>query len=546
MPATPLLFLDGRHVTAMRWQVGKVDVVTTFADSQVGQESLVEHCRSEGSHPVMFLADIAEEGFQLDNIPHLQGSDRKAMLSRRLGQYFYGTPYATAISLGRDTTGRRDERVQFAALTRPEIFTPWLTCLNNERIPIRGVYSVPLVLARMRFAFASGWPRFILVTLTPGGLRQTFFDEGKMRFSRLSQLPNTQIASIGSLCSRETTKTVQYLLGQRQIARGTKLPVFMLAHPSDHEALAASCQSSGDVNYQFIDLPAFAKEQGYKGTLESSFMERLIGHSLALHPPSDQFAPAADRHMYRLWQTRFGLRAAALVLASSGVLVGAKLSFDASDINTQTEQLRSSAARSQQQYQTILSGLPLVSVTPANLRAVIASVDDVQAHSPAINAALGELGRVLPDFPGIELTQLKWHAADKPASAPTNGAGQNGVGQSAAGQANSPQVSAGNTAIPPATSWSVIDIHGRLPLSMQSDQRRQIETVNQLAAALIAPNKEAPNAPSNLILILAMPVDIQSDKALRSDTRSNAEVAGSKNFHLQLSVPYSPATPSTP
>lgn len=520
MPSSRILFFDGAQVSVLRWQAGHVHAEDRFEPTPVGLEGLGALLAKERNTPVMLLADIAEEGFQLESIPRLQGADRSALLTRRLGQYYYGTPFATAISLGRETTGRRDERVQFAALTRPEMFTPWLALLREAQIPLRGIYSVPLVLAAGKLSFAAQ-DRFLLVTLTQGGLRQTFVDKGQMHFSRLSQLSSPRIEAIGAACGRETTKTFQYLLGQRQISRGARLPVYVLAHPDDHAGLRIQCPNTGDLEFEFVDLAQFAKECGYKSELpKASFADHVLAHCLCSKTPKEQFAPAVERKIYRLWQTRFALRAAALTVAVGGVLWAGKQTLDIHALDDHTATLRTATTADQQRYQGILGSLPLVSVTPANLRATLSRYDELVAHSPGVRQPLTHIGTTLAEFPGIELNRLQWKLAATPET--------------------ETKVSPGKTPPPANTSsapaWTIVELHGTLPISLVGDQRSQVDTVNQLAEKLRRDNV--------LVRVTSMPIDITSDKTLRSDDRSDSPTATGLHFSVQVSLPMN-APPET-
>ncbi len=525
MSSSRILFFDGSHVAVLRWQAGNVLAEDRFEPTPVGLEGLGELLAKERNTPVMLLADIAEEGFQLESIPRLQGADRRALLTRRLGQYYYGTPFATAISLGRETTGRRDERVQFAALTRPEMLTPWLELLRQAEVPLRGIYSVPLVLAASKLGFATQ-DRFLLITLSQGGLRQTFVDKGQMHFSRLSPLSSPRIDAIGAVCGREATKTFQYLLGQRQISRGAHLPVYVLAHPDDHPGLRMQCPNTNDLEFEFVDLANFAKECGYKGELsKGSFADQVLAHCLCSKTPAEQFAPAAERKIYRLWQTRFALRAAALTVAVGGLLWAGKQALDIQSLETNTTTLRAKTVADQQRYQGILGSLPLVSVTPPNLRAILARYDELIAHSPDIRQPLAHVGTTLAEFPGIELNVLQWKLAASPDvdAKASNGSVGGNIGRSVTPQGN-------NT--PSSTStrpWTIVELHGTLPVSLIGDQRSQVETINQLAEKLRRDNV--------LVRVLSMPIDITSDKTLRSDERNDSPRDKALGFSLQVSVP---------
>lgn len=147
MPQRRALFLDANRITAYAWQGGRIQSEGYFAGDVPGLEAFSAYLKTKRSSLFYLLADVAEEGYQIEDIPFVQGNDRKALIERRLSQYFYGTPLATAVSLGRDKTGRRDEKMLFSALTRPQFFEPWLATLRQSETRLAGVFSVPLILA---------------------------------------------------------------------------------------------------------------------------------------------------------------------------------------------------------------------------------------------------------------------------------------------------------------------------------------------------------------------------------------------------------------
>ena len=147
MAAKRILLSDGAALVAHLWRAGRLKVEGEFSNEPAGLEALAAYLRKHRSSVYYLLADIAEEGFQLEDLPYVQGGDRDSLLQRRLGQYFYNTPLSLAMSLGRAKEGRRDEKILFAALTRAESFAPWLDTLRESEAILAGVFSVPLVLA---------------------------------------------------------------------------------------------------------------------------------------------------------------------------------------------------------------------------------------------------------------------------------------------------------------------------------------------------------------------------------------------------------------
>src|SRR5215831_3222956 len=94
------------------------------------------------------LADVVEEDFFQENLPYVRGSDRRALLARRLAQRYRDVSLAVPISLGSEThAGRREERVLYTSFTNTQQFQPWLDVLRAAKARVVGVFSVALVAA---------------------------------------------------------------------------------------------------------------------------------------------------------------------------------------------------------------------------------------------------------------------------------------------------------------------------------------------------------------------------------------------------------------
>ncbi len=512
MAAKRILFYDGTHLVAYLWHSGRVTHEGEFLPEPVGIEALEGYLRQHKSSLFYLLADVAEEGFQLEDIPYIQGGDRTAMLSRRLGQYFYGTPLSLALSLGRATEGRRDEKILFAALTRHEAFTPWLEALRTTEVALAGVYSVPLILSDLapRLAGDLG-DRVLFISLTRAGVRQSFFDGGKLHFSRLSQLATRGLDEVAIACANEAGKIHQYLVGQRLVPRGTTLRTIVLAHPDQMPALRIHCRDTAELAFEFIDLDEAARREGLKTPLADRRSEALFIHRLAARPPAKQFAPAAARRFYYLWLARFTLTSVAWVALAGCLLFAAKTGLQLQDTRQHIDSINAQIATDTQRYEAILNGLPKVAITPENLRALMARYDEVAKRTTLLDPMLAHLGAALTELPRIELTRLDWTLSDRLDTGEKVGAGATAT----------PPVPAPNA----GGAWAIIDIRGQLPLALSSDLRAQIDTVEQLATRLRAPGYE--------VRVLSMPFDVESGKPLKSRADSTG-TAEAPRFSLRL------------
>lgn len=315
MPARRVLFLADDRLAAYRIGRGSVAAEGEFCADPAGLEAFAAWLARRRGSVFTLLADVAEEGFQLEDIPHVAGRDRAALVARRLAQHFHGTPFTLAASLGRLKEGRRDERLLLMGLTRPRHFEPWLAALRATESALAGLHTLPQTVSAL-LATAAAAP-LLLITLTRGGLRQTFCADGRLRFSRLTPLAAASPEETAAATAAEAARMHQYLAGQRLVEHGQPLTTRVLVHPADMPALRARCRDGADLRFEFLDLPREAARLGLRTPLADSHAEMLFCHLLVRRPPAGQFAPAAERHCHRLRQFRVGLkRLSGLILAA--------------------------------------------------------------------------------------------------------------------------------------------------------------------------------------------------------------------------------------
>jgi hypothetical protein len=510
MAAKRILLLDGPILTAHRWNAGHITVEGEFSHEPAGLETLAAYLKKHRSSLFYLLADISEEGFQLEDLPYVQGGDRNALLQRRLSQYFYNTPLSAAISLGRAPTGRRDEKILFAALTRVETFAPWLDTLREAEAILAGVFSVPLVLAKCAPKLLGESGPVLLVTLSRGGVRQSFFDQGNLHFSRLSQLATRSLDEIARTCASDSAKIYQYLVAQRQIPRGVALHTLILAHAGQTAELKEICRDTSELRFEFIDLAATARQQGLKSLPVDSNADNLFIHCLATKTPEHQFAPANERRFYNLWRIRSALTSAAWVVLVGCLLFAGKTGLNLYELRDAIKTTQGLTIADTERYKANLEGLPKVNVTPDNLRALIGRMDALQKRAPPMESLLRHLSLALNDSPRIELTHLTWKIGNQPDS-----------GQKAPRETK-PAVAVGDGA------WAVIEIRAQLPLGLVTDQRAQIELIESFAERLRGPQMD--------VRVISRPFDIESDKPLKSaePRGSEAQLADAPKFSLRI------------
>ena len=528
-----ILFFDGNQLTALFCKAGKLSVEDSFWPDPAGLESLAAYVAAHRKSLFYLLADVSEEGFQLETVPYVRGRDRAALLKRRLAQYYYGTPLSVAISLGRteaaasasttqgeeQKSNRRDEQILFAALTRPETLQPWLDVFAGNDVPLAGLYSTPLILAHHTPSFIGKRQTCLLITLSSGGLRQTYFEHGKMHFSRLTPLISQRPTEVATACQMEANKTYQYLVGERQIKRGTPLSTVIVANSDLADVLQSACASTAEIDFEINPMAALARSAGLKTLPDDSRIDFLLAHRLVTKPPRYQFAERVHRRMYRLWLWRRGLNVGALAMLTAGFLLGARLTAQWWDMSQQTQLLQQQAASDTQRYQSLLTSLPPIPLGHDDLRTAIAGFEHLQKRADGFAPLLAHLGKVLTDTPAVELKQLGWTLSQNFGAANAN---PSTPGAPVPGR---PLPSASPTAKPLA--WHLVDIEGRLPAAMATDQRAMIELIDRLAARLQHDGIE--------VQLTKRPIDVESAKTYRSGGAASTDPeAATPHFSMRI------------
>lgn len=504
-----VLFLATAQLTAYQAAGGKVHAEGEFTADAAGLAAFGDYLAAHRDSVFMLLADVAEEGFHLEDIPHSSGRDRAALVKRKLAQYFYGTPLAMAISQGRQKTGRRDERLLLMALTRPQHFEPWLAALDAAEIALAGVYSLPQTLTPL---LTKEMPqRLLLITLTKSGLRQSFFADGQLRFSRLTALATGAPSEAANAAALEATKMHHYLLGQRLIERGTPLAIRILTHPAQTSALRMRCHDTAELQFDCIDLLQEAQRAGLRSAPVDSRAEMLFCHLLARKAPTGQFAPAAERQFYRLWQSRLGLNVASSLILAGGLLFAAQQGLDLLQTQNTIDQLEQQAQLDLQRYDTALQALPKIPLSTENLRALVDRYEAVLQRSPGPAPLLVQMSQSLDAFPDITIERIEWRIAEQLPAAPGT-AGGNGLPP--------PQIAIATTG-----PYAQASVDARLPPGLAGNQRSQLARVADFARHLGA-------TPDTLVTILQQPADTQSGQTLKSGDAKRAQEAPKFSFLL--------------
>ncbi len=497
MPSKRLCYFTSQEATAYSWERGELRKEAAFRINEEGVAEFSRYVAATAKSVFYVLADVVEEDFFQENIPYVRGGDRRMLLARKLAQRYRDTSLAIALSLGSEIrSGRREERILYTSFTNTQQFQPWLEALRSNDARVAGVFSVALAAASVGKRLGFKGARYVFVSLQRAGLRQSYFENGRVRFSRLGRVDFSDPRAIAQDCAAESVRIHQYLVNTRILPRDAPpLDVLVLA-PSEHKALYdAVCVNSARLRFHVHDLDAVGRRVGLRSVPAETLAEGLFLHALADFPPREQFADDGLRRFYNLWRARVGLVAAGVATFGFCLVVSAAKLLDVYQLNEQAATDRQQETRMSEQYARLQTSFPKTPISTENLKAIVRNYRTLLRQSASPGGLLVEISEAVTALPQIEIDRIDWDTWAKPPA-----------GRDATKASPSAMAEPANAEFQVQTA----EISGKLILPQASDYRAVTALVNQFTEALR-------RRPGTEVTRAQLPFDMNAEKSISGD-----------------------------
>jgi hypothetical protein len=467
-----------------------LELEAKFSADDLGVTEFREYLRNRHDGLFSVVADLAGEDFHEDQIPLLRGADREAVVQRRLAQRYRDTRLAAALSLGQVvTTERRNERLLLASFTNTQQLIPWLDALEESDARLAGVYSVPLLAPALAARLGARTGRCIVVSANRAGLRQSYVDEGRLRFARLERTVEMVPQALAMFVRSETLRLAQYLVTLRALPReGTPIRVLVIAPRGQKAVFEQALASDGRLVFLTFEAEEAAGRSGLRRVPDGTGAEALYLQMAAKKPPRGQFASREDRRRYEFWQLQRGVVAAgALAFAACAVYAGGE-AIGAMRLHEEAAAQARDAQLAADAYKRITAGFPVTQTSTENLKLTVSQFRRLAQQSATPETDFVLVSRVLEKFPQFEIDGLAWSVGgtegrDKPA--PSTAPAAPGEGE------------------------VHLNLSGRVNATQRSDYRAITAQVQRFAAALGDAGYEVART--------QLPFDITSEGTLTGD-----------------------------
>jgi len=401
-----ILLATPRQIGVLDWRPGHMHWLGEFAASAAGLAAFRTVVAKHARLPVLLVVDTVDEDYRSEILPHVQGQARNELLTRKLKQVFRNARFTGAWRQVRETTGRRDDRYLFAALTDADWLTPWISVLHRERVPLCGIAPLALACQHLLTRLRLQEPHTLLAYRLNNRLRLSYYHNGLLRFSRLissdtpTQLPGN--------AADEIAKTQLYLTGQRILPREARLNVLLLDPSGQLDSAQAQLNADPAFSTRLIDMTTLGRALRIPDSFLAATPEVAPLAAIAGEPLQLNLAPPELLQHHTEFRWRRGLHTFAGAVALLGLGTTAAYWLHAQGLNDQAHQMAQQQQQLDARYQTIARTFPVQATTPEQLAQTVLLARHLTDRPTDATALLAAVGQALDVSPDVRLESLDW------------------------------------------------------------------------------------------------------------------------------------------
>lgn len=405
-----IFFLTSASLTAYQFDGRTLTRMSTFVAADAGLAVFDDYLQRLGQAPTYILTDMVEEDFRIDSIAHTMGGDRKALLARHVARAYRGTEYRHAQLLGRDPNNRRKDEVLFSGLLNPEFADMWIGAMQHYKVPIAGIYSLPLLSIELVKRLWDIKKDVLLISHhRESGLRQSFITGGQLRFSRLTPVPDDlAVDDYAQYLHTEIGKTKRYLSNLHLLARDVVLEVCVLSGGLRLDGLETMRDNETLTHYRMVSIADASARIGYHDEHTDYEADELFAFLLAKHHRHNHYASEEQRFHYKMARARQALAGLCVAASVAGLLWAGTQVIDGlmyrQELAKTTELLVTAEARNSE----VQARLPQTEVAPEDIRLAVAAADQLRQQRYNPHDLLARLGQGLQLQPNLQVNQIDW------------------------------------------------------------------------------------------------------------------------------------------
>ncbi|MCH9758821.1 MAG: hypothetical protein K0U19_06925 [Proteobacteria bacterium] len=277
------LLISDSDVELISWKKGEIIRIAIFSNDELGLGRFVSYLQKNKDEyknaSFRILANIIGEDYRVEKVAHLIGKYKLDFHHRRMDQLFRGISLCMSMVQGREDRGRREDIVLFYGMLTETKVLPWMNAIiKNPDYYLEGVHAVSFVNLELLKSINSSWRKqsSLLMTIHEKGLlRQTHYDKGDVRFSRVSKISDENAEEVAVAIRKELERTIQYL-NSLKISLAQGLDIHFICPAAMVGQLKELVKGSEKIRFNFHDASAVAQKIGLTTALGE------LGHDSSL------------------------------------------------------------------------------------------------------------------------------------------------------------------------------------------------------------------------------------------------------------------------
>lgn len=410
-----LLVLD-QVTELLLWQQKRLSVLGDFRNTQDDHASFLEEVRKYPDYPVIVVTDLIDENFRHELIVHVGGADREALIRRKLDFTFRTTRYRIGRIEGREKDGRKQDKLLLAAISKPEVLDIWINLLLADKRAIQSVSSQAWMLRNyLPLKKLDKEQTLLIVSIDPGNcLRQSFFAEGRLMFSRLTNLASHGGTDLAASVHNETLQVRQYLERIQFVQYEAPLRIQVITCLGNRQLPLADY--STEINrFELIDYSADISQLGLGDDGRTvKPIHFILARVLASTTTQNIYGPPAVTRYHDMLRLGSLLSLAAGVLLCVGLGSNLPLALSIKDKWDQSESFVNRTEPLVRQYEQLSRQFPPTPIAPSEMALIVDAHQRINSQVLNPVTTLNTLAAALALTDGLQLTSIDWKLEEIP------------------------------------------------------------------------------------------------------------------------------------
>lgn len=401
------------NLLAGLWHAGKLQGCQRFANDDGGHNAFAAFLRQHPFIPVYLIVDAVEEDYRLESLPHTTGAAKRELIARKLNQFYRGMPYRTAHFLGRDKDKRRDDNYLFAALNSDEFIQGWIGVMQQLDAQLVGLYLLPMLSKLLIKQFKLTAPNILLCERLSSGLRQTYFNNGRLSMSRLVPNVPEDTGKLAYFYLVETEKTRLYLMSKRFISLETRINLVLAGADGAAGQISGAIKHEQGLECVEIRTSETARSLGLPLDMFEQMPELLHMQLLANGNQVDNLAPEKLTKNFQFRQFRRAIQIATLGLGALGVGLSVWQLLQGLNHQAAYEQATQDTMVQEYRYKEVAKSYPVTSISASDLKLAVELDKQITAYPKSPRRMMQVLSAALEQenparLDNIQLDRLRW------------------------------------------------------------------------------------------------------------------------------------------